>query len=448
MSPRAAAARRLLRVEEGRAHVARLAGPPAGSGQAAEAEAPDARLISELVAGVTRHRRRLDFVLDRFYRGDPGRLDPLLRQVLRVGLFELLVRKTPPHAAVSEAARAAREVSHPGGVRLVNGLLRAAARAAEGGALPEPDSGDPADDLAVRESHPTWLVRRWLDRYGEAEALVLLRADNAAPAYSLRVNLLRTTPAALSARLTALGVGWRLSRYLDDFLVVERLQPVLRAGLLEEGVCAVQDEAAGLVVRVLDPQPGERVLDGAAAPGGKAVYAAQRMQDRGEVVAVDLHEARTALVRRAAEAQGVTIVRAVAADLRTFEAEAPFDRVLLDAPCTGLGVLAKRADLRWNRRPEDFAGLTALQDDLLDAAARHVRPGGLLVYATCTLEPEENAERVAAFLGRHPDFRREPVGDAVPETMRTAGGDYAALPHRHGTDGAYTARLRRAALAR
>jgi 16S rRNA (cytosine967-C5)-methyltransferase len=117
--------------------------------------------------------------------------------------------------------------------------------------------------------------------------------------------------------------------------------------------------------------------------------------------------------------------------------------VLLDAPCTGLGVLAKRADLRWNRREEDFAELTALQDDLLDAATRHVRPGGLLVYSTCTMEPEENAERVAAFLARHPDFRREAVGERVPEAMRTPEGDYAALPHRHGTDGAYAARLRR-----
>ncbi|HLT45843.1 MAG TPA: 16S rRNA (cytosine(967)-C(5))-methyltransferase RsmB [Rubricoccaceae bacterium] len=436
-SPRAAAARRLLRVEQDRAHAARLAGGADDPG--------DARLASELVAGVTRHRRRLDFVLARFYRGDPGQLDPLLRQVLRVGLYELLVRGTPPHAAVSEAVKAARALLHPGAASLANGLLRAVARASERGELPEPATGDPAEDLAVRESHPTWLVRRWLDRYGEAETLALLRAGNAAPAFGLRVNVLKTTVEALGARLDGLGVGWRRSRYLDDFVVVERLQPVLRAGLLDEGLCAVQDEAAGLVVRVLDPRPGERVLDGAAAPGGKAVYAAQRMGDRGEVVAVDPHEARTALVRRAAEAQGVTIVRAVAADLRAFEAEAPFDRVLLDAPCTGLGVLAKRADLRWNRRPEDLAALTALQDALLDAAARHVRPGGLLVYATCTLEPEENAGRVAAFLGRHPAFRREPVGDLVPEAMRTPEGDYAALPHVHGTDGAYAARLRREA---
>lgn len=439
MSPRAAAARRLLRVEQDRAHVARLA--------AGEDDPRDARLVSELVAGVTRHRRRLDFILDGFYRGDPAGLDPLLRQVLRVGLYELLVRGTPPHAAVSEAVDAARALFHAGAARLANGLLRAAARAAERDALPVPATGDPAEDLAVAASHPTWLVRRWLGRYGEDETRALLTADNATPSFGLRANLLKTTVEDLGARLTALGVGWRPSAYLDDFLVVERLQPVLKAGLLDEGLCAVQDEAAGLVVRVLDPRPGERLLDGAAAPGGKAVYAAQRMDNRGVVVAVDAHAARTALVQGAAGAQGVAIVQAVAADLRLFEAEVPFDRVLLDAPCTGLGVLARRADLRWNRQPGDFAALTALQDALLDAAARHVRPGGLLVYSTCTLEPEENAARVAAFLERHPTFRREPVGALVPEAMQTTEGDFATLPHRHGTDGAYAARLRREASA-
>ncbi|MDX1419275.1 MAG: 16S rRNA (cytosine(967)-C(5))-methyltransferase RsmB [Rubricoccaceae bacterium] len=434
-SPRAAAARRLLRVEEDGAHVARL-------GETDEAPR-DARLVSEFVAGTTRHRRSLDFVLDHYYRGDPSRLDPILRQVLRVGLFELLVRETPPHAAVSEAVEAARSLLHPGAARLVNGLLRAVARANDRGALPAPSTGDPVEDLAVETSHPTWLVRRWLDRYGEDETRALLATNNAPPRYSLRVNLLKTTVAHLGERLTALGVGWRQSDVLDDFVVAERLQPVIRGGVLEEGVCAVQDEAAGLVVRVLDPQPGERVLDGAAAPGGKAVYTAQRMQDRGEVVAVDLHAARTALIGQAAEAHGLTIVQAVAADLRAYAPAAPFDRVLLDAPCTGLGVLAKRADLRWNRQPEDVGALVTLQDDLLDAAARHVRPGGLLVYSTCTLAPEENAERVAAFLDRHPGFRREPVAGLVPESMWTTEGDYAALPHLHGTDGAYAARLRR-----
>ena len=221
-----------------------------------------------------------------------------------------------------------------------------------------------------------------------------------------------------------------------------RLQPVLRAGLLAEGACAVQDEAAGLVVRVLDPQPGEAVLDAAAAPGGKAVYAAQRM-GAGRLVALDVSEAKTALVAKAAQAQGVAdLVETVAADLTAWTPPRPFDRVLLDAPCSGTGVLAKRADLRWNRQPGDLRDLAALQDRLLDAAAGAVGPGGLLAYSTCSVEAEENDDRVRAFLDRHPDFAVEPVGDRVPRPMRD-GDVYRALPHVHGTDGAFAVRLRR-----
>ncbi len=434
-NPRALAIDRLVRVERDAAYVARL-----GDGEGdAEAE----RLAADLVAGVTRWRRYLDFLGAHFTRGDYGALDPAVRQAVRVGLYELVERGTPPHAAVSEAVGAVRALGHRQAAGLVNAVLRAAARAMEAGALPVPATGKPERDLAVRLSYPTWLVRRWLARFGETDTEALLRAGNAPPHFALRVNLRRATPELLGYRLDERGVGWRRSAYLDDFLVVERLQPVLRAGLVQEGLCAVQDEAAGLVVRVLDPQPGERILDGAAAPGGKALYAAQRMDDRGEVVALDVHEARVGLVRQAAEAQGLAIVKAQAADLRAFEADEPFDRVLLDAPCTGLGVLAKRADLRWQRVAGDLPELVALQDALLDAAARHVRPGGLLVYSTCTLAPEENEERVAAFLGRHPNFRLEPVGDRVPGSMQTGEGSYLALPHVHGTDGAFAARLRR-----
>ena len=225
-------------------------------------------------------------------------------------------------------------------------------------------------------------------------------------------------------------------------MTVGRLQPVLRGGLLEEGACAVQDEAAGLVVRVLDPQPDETVLDAAAAPGGKAVYAALRMENRGRVTALDVSEAKASLVREAAERQGAGIVEPAVGDLTTWTSPARFDRVLLDAPCSGTGVLAKRADLRWNRTPDDLDELTALQDQLLDAAAKHVECGGLLVYSTCSIEAAENDERIRRFLDRHATFDLEPVGTRVPKAMRD-GAVFRALPHVHGTDGAFAARLRR-----
>ena len=435
-SARALAVGRLLRVEDEGAFVARLGG----------GDAETARAASDFVAGVTRLKRWLDFVIDHYARGGVESLDPELLQTLRIGVYDLVVRGTAPHAAVNEAVETVRALLHRGAAGYANAVLRSVARALRDGTLPEPDTGSVAGDLAVRHSHPTWMVRRWLAAWGEDATARFLASNNAAPRFALRAT---GDVDALADRLQALGADPKRSRWLDDFVTVGRLQPVLRAGLLAEGACAVQDEAAGLVVRVLDPQPGEAVLDGAAAPGGKAVYAALRMARAGadagpsRVVALDVSRAKTALVAKSAEAHGVAdVVETVAADLTTWTPPRPFDRVLLDAPCSGTGVLAKRADLRWNRSPEDLKELAALQDRLLDAAASHVRPGGLLVYSTCSVEAEENDDRVAAFLDRQPDFVVEPVGDLVPEPMRD-GDVYRALPHVHGTDGAFAARLRR-----
>ncbi|MDX1530609.1 MAG: transcription antitermination factor NusB, partial [Rhodothermales bacterium] len=282
---------RLLRIEDG-AFIGRT-----GDAEAAADEGPEAareeRQAAEYVAGITRQRRWLDYLIAHYYRGDFGLMEPALKETLRIGLYDVLFLRTPPHAAVHEAVELAKRAVRPQAAKLVNGLLRTVLR--ERDRLPEPDTGKPERDLAVRHSHPTWLVRRWLRRYGEEATQALLRIDNARPRYALRVNPLKTTPEDLGERLTELGVEWEPSRYLDDFLAVDALQPVLRAGLFEEGLCAVQDEAAGLVVRLLDPQPGETVLDGAAAPGGKAIYAALRMQNRGRVLAVDLYPQRVDL---------------------------------------------------------------------------------------------------------------------------------------------------------
>ncbi len=441
-SARQRALARLLRVEGEGAYVGLVGGDASGATDADDARAE--RQAADYVAGVTRLRRWLDFLAAHYYRGEYAAMEPAVRQVLRIGLYDLLVLGTPPHAAVHEAVELAKRAVRPGAGHLVNAVLRTALREMED--LPEPTSGRTARDLAVRASVPNWIARRWLDRYGEDEARALLAAANERPRHALRVNTQRLTPDEFGTRLNELGVGWEPSRWLEGFVTVDSLQPVLRAGWLEEGLCAVQDEAAALVVHLLDPQPGETVIDAAAAPGGKALYAALRMGDRGRVLAFDLHPSRTDLVRQSAEAHGLTSVEVETADLRELaqRPDPPLgDRVLLDAPCSGLGVLAKRADLRWRRAEADLVELVELQDELLDAAAQLVRPGGLLVYSTCTTEPEENAERVAAFLARHDGFESESAEGFVPAEMVTEDGHYLALPHRHGTDGAFAARLRR-----
>lgn len=440
LSARAYALQQLQQIETQGTYVA-LAGDVVPD---VAADAREERQATDYVAGVTRWRRWLDFILAHFYRGDLLGMDPPLRHILRLGLYDLLVLETPPHAALNEAVELARVHLHRGAAGLVNGLLRNVER--QRARLPEPHTGDPAEDLAIRHSHPTWMVRRWLDRIGADETRALLEWNNARPVYGLRV--IQRPMAAFLQRLDALGASYEPSPYIDYFIRTHTLQPVLRAGLLAEGACAVQDESAGLVVRLLDPQPGETIIDTCAAPGGKALHAAQLMGGEGHVLACDIHENRLRLVTHGAKSQRIQIVATEVSDLRDLAVrpDAPQgDRVLLDAPCSGLGVLSKRADLRWNRRPEDLAELATLQDALLDAASRLVRPGGLLVYSTCTTEPEENQERVVAFLARNPAFRLEPAGGILPADVVTPEGFYATWPQEHGMDGAFGARLRRAA---
>lgn len=439
LSTRRAALHRLERIERDQAFI----------GRAADADdLPDARTrrqVKEYVAGVTRWRRWLDFLLAAFYRGPFEEMERPLKIILRIGLYDLLFLRTPAHAAVHENVELAKQEVRRGAAGLVNGILRSIDRQRDD--LPEPDTGDVAEDLAIRHSHPTWIVRRWVERFGPEATRALLVWNNRRPVYGLRVNTRRTAPEAFQAQLDAHEVAWSPSPYLDDFVRVKRLQPVLQAGWLDAGQCAVQDESAGLIVRLLDPQPGETIADTCAAPGGKTLYAAERMNGEGTIYAADVNERRLNLVCEAAEAHGVAdMIHLHAADLRDWAAspEAPqADRVLLDAPCSGLGVLSKRADLRWQRDPKDLKELATLQDALLDAAARLVRPGGLLVYSTCTIEPEENRQRVEAFLERHEDFALDPAAPYVPEAV--TDGDYlATLPHEHGIDGAFGARLRRA----
>ncbi|XP_057486553.1 uncharacterized protein LOC130772631 isoform X2 [Actinidia eriantha] len=412
----------------------------------------DLRLVTDIVGGTIRWRRYLDHLILSLCHDEStfGSMEPLLLQILRIGFYEIVKLDMPPYAVVDENVRLAKVALRPGAGNMVNGILRKLLSLKGNNSLPLPklEGNDRAQAraLATLYSHPVWMVRRWTKYFGREEAIKLMMWNNSDPWFSLRANNMKGfTRADLVRRLQMLKVPHEISPHLDDFIRIRTgMQIVIQSGLLKEGLCSVQDESAGLVVSVVDPQPGESIIDCCAAPGGKTLFMASRLSGRGVVSAIDVNKGRLRILREAAKLQQVVdVITTVHADLRVFSDhnQVKSDKVLLDVPCSGLGVLSKRADLRWNKRLEDMEQLKNLQDELLDAASMLVKPGGVLVYSTCSIDPEENEERVTAFLLRHPEFHIDPVDRYVPSTFVTEKGFYSSNPVKHSIDGAFAARL-------
>jgi 16S rRNA (cytosine967-C5)-methyltransferase len=409
-------------------------------------DARDRGLAMELALGTLRWQRRLDWALARVSRRPLDNLAPWVRALLRLTAYQLaFLDRIPPWAAVHEAVELAKRRRSPGATTFVNGVLRTLAT--EPRPWPVPAAADPVEALALRASHPTWLVDRWWARYGPAEAEALALAMSEAPPLVVRANTLRMPVAAVAAALRRAGVDARPTRFAPEGFLLERAGDLRRLAPLREGSITVQDEAAIMVGHALGPRPGETVADVCAAPGTKTTHLAALMENRGRIVAADPHAGRLALLREACQRLGAGIVEPRLADAVTLAGDLgpACDRVLVDAPCSNLGVLRRNPDGKWRRRPDDFRRLVPAQAAILEAAARLVRPGGVLVYATCSLEPEENEGVVAALRARRPDFASDPLPPAVPGACRAAPDLLRMTPHHHGSDGFTAHRLRRRA---
>jgi 16S rRNA (cytosine967-C5)-methyltransferase len=402
----------------------------------------DAALATELAYGTLRWQRYLDWILAPHSRRPLEALDPRVRVILRMTAYQIaLLERVPSFAAVNDAVTLAPRT--PGVGAFVNAVLRSFARRAPREREPAPPR-DPIDALATRCSFPTWLAERWVVRYGREDAEALMRALNGRPPLTLRANALRISRDALTQRLaTEEGLDGRPTRHAPEGLVVGPGGDPGAWRAFADGSFAVQDEASMLIARLLAPEPGSTVADVCAAPGTKTTHLAELMADRGRVLAFDREPERLARVREAAARLGITIIDAREGPV---EALAPrfvdaCDRVLVDAPCSNLGVLRRNPEVKWRRQPSDLSVASRRQSEILAAAATMVKRGGRLVYATCSLEPEENEAVVHAFLGTRPDFATDPP-DTFPLPL-DADGWLRCLPHRHGTDGFTAVRFHR-----
>ena len=401
---------------------------------------PDQALATRLVYGTLAWQLRLDTHLAALADRPLPRLDPPVRAALRLGLYQILfLDRVPAYAAVDASVRLA------GGRAsgFVNAVLRRAARLGRQGlALPDA-AADPVARLAVEWSHPRWLVERWVAELGEAEARALLAADAEVAPTVVRANRLRTTREALAAELAAAGVETAPARWAADALAVRGGAARLHASAAwREGRLAFQSEASQLACALLAPAPGATLLDACAAPGGKSALLAAWTGDAGRVVALDPHVAGARRIAAEAARLGAAAVRVVAGDARRPPLAGHVDAVLVDAPCTGLGTLRRHPELRWRRRPDDVSRLAQLQRDILSGVAPLVRAGGVLVYAVCTISREESEAVVEALLATEPRFSLEDAAGFVPRELVDAAGFLRTLPHRHGLDGFFAARLR------
>jgi 16S rRNA (cytosine967-C5)-methyltransferase len=404
----------------------------------------DRALAMRLAYGAVQRRGTLDHLIEGLADRPTGRLDPPLLAALRLGLYELLyLDGAPDYAVVADAVELAKTHARAGH-GLVNAALRRAGREGSAALLGAMSDATP-EQAAIKHSHPQWIARLWWQELGAEDARALMAYDNEPSEVALRANTLLTDAPTLARELP---VGTHADPDVPEALVLEEAFDVHDSPLWSEGAFLAQARAAMLVARLLAPQPNERVLDLCAAPGGKSTHLAALMGSTGEVVAVERDRRRAGALVRTAKRLRAHNVRVELADAaQTCPEGAVYDRVLVDPPCSGLGTLQARPDLRWRMRHSRLAELEGEQARILVAGAQALRPGGVLVYSTCTISPTENELQIAAFLDAHPDFTLDDLGVELPAFRHPsprAPETVLTLPHRDRTAGFFIARLRRA----
>lgn len=403
----------------------------------------DRSLAVEIVHGVMRWREKLDWYIRQLYKGEFENLLLTVKSILRAALYQLIfLDRVPAYAVLNESVEIAKSRFNQRTANLVNAILRNFIRQEKklDWMLTQLDI---LDKFSIQWSHPRWLIQRWIEYWGIDEVEMLCMANNQPSPIFVKVNLLKITPDEFERMLREAGIPFDPFPLLEGFYQIEDFQAFRNGKFLENGFAFVQDPSAALPVLLLKPEPGLTVWDMCAAPGAKTVHLAVIMRDQGMIIASDLYAGRVKLIQKIAQNMNLTSVIPVVGDALTLEFRNLCDKILLDAPCSGFGVLRKRSDLRWKKTEQEIHELTVLQRRLLEKAAYWLKPGGELVYSTCTIEPEENEQVIHQFLSDHPEFSLIHAGERIPGPWVNQEGFIRTFPHRHEMDGSFAALMKK-----
>ncbi|MDH7605835.1 MAG: 16S rRNA (cytosine(967)-C(5))-methyltransferase RsmB [Melioribacter sp.] len=401
----------------------------------------DKALLFEIVHGVMRWMGRLDWILNGFYKGQFSKCVPNVKNALRVALYQILfLDKVPDYAAVNEAVEFVKKLQGQKYADLANAVLRNIIRNKESIRYPNPDE-DLVAYLSAYYSHPTWMVKRWLKRFGREATEKLLIANNSKPVMTLRVNNLVTNKEELKSLLDSVELKYTESKILPEFIRLNNLTNITDWEYFQKGYFSIQDESTGLPVKLLDVKPEMRVLDLCSAPGGKTAFIADLMNNQGEIIALDRFDSRLRILEKNLSRLKVTNVKTIPIDAMAYNDEIGFDRVLIDAPCSGLGTLTKKPDLKWKKDLGDIRKIVNIQYDLLKKGASMLKVGGALVYSTCTTEPEENFEVIKRFISENTNFKLIDASEMFSKELVDENGCIQTYPHIHGVDGSFAAKL-------
>ncbi len=446
ITPRVLAYQILLQIEQKPAHTDRMIRTVLDRHSGFEER--DRALLTELVYGVVRWRLRLDSQVDQLSRIKPEKIAPEVRVLLRLALYQIFfLDRVPNHAAVNEAVNLAKTSQPEHVVRFINGILREATRRSGNWDLPLPED-DPAKYIAIATSHPEWLVKKVGGQIGIEEALLFFETNNHVAPAVFRVNTLKVTRARVIESLKEEGLDAAPSPcLLHAVRLTSPRRDVMRTEAYREGWIQAQDEASQLVTHLLAPTPGERVLDLCSGFGVKSTHLGIFMENQGEVLSVDNSAWKLEELKKNAERQSIGIIQTIAEDILQLQPSKTglFDKILLDAPCTGFGAIRRNPDIRWNRHIKDPYRMSQLQKELLAHAAAFLKPGGSMVYATCTILADEDEEVARQFSGAHPDFQLQNAADYLTQTCHAmiSGPYFRSWPHRHDVDGFFAARWKR-----